>query len=582
MEGDERMAYIGGYSPGGYSERRSRLGLRTIAAVGLLIVNVLSLALGILYVTIEEAGGIWNLYGLLMLLTLLGNLHLTMGRGVHKFWEYLYLALHALGLTAVPVLNTLTSAAISDQDSRSLGSLIIWLALFALGAVVAFLRLQGGTEEKEDKRGGSGYSGYSSSYGGSSRGSWLGRILKGLLTLWFLANLALGLYFAAVLLAGINPGIVETILPEYALFFGLIFLGAAALLVKMYGLKRGFFISLFRGVVRVLGLLIFVVCALPLASAPKIINEAQTAYNQAFGGDPMETHGTGLMKAAFLLPDYFYGARSGDYRVKKDIVYYEGQAGTGDAGLKLRFDVYMPPKGKSGTGQGTTLIRIHGGGWTIGDKGEQNYAQMNKYFASRGYVVFDIQYGLSNAKKFVESAVVPQDVVGNFGIDDMVRQIGLFTAYLDKHAAEYGANPASVFVSGGSAGGQLAAAAGLAPTSPDSKPVIAPGIQIKGIIPYYPANGLASNVGVKDGAFGDPSKLVNADSPPILIYQGDQDGIVAPETARNFVRAYREAGNTRAALIEMPMGTHGSDMYFPSYYNAPFTYMMERFMLKYR
>ncbi|OWR30869.1 hypothetical protein CDO73_09785 [Saccharibacillus sp. O23] len=576
------MAYTGGYGPGGYGERGNRPGLRTIGTLGLLAANVLSLGLGIWYLTIKEPGGVWNLYGLLMLLTLLGNLHLTMGRGVHKVWEYVYLALHALGLTAVPVLNTLASAAVRDYDSRSLWTAIVLLALFALGAWVALLRVQGGTEEKEDKRGGNGYSPYSSSYGGASRGSLLGKILKALLTLWFLANLALGLYFSAVLLAGIDPGLVETILPEYSLFFGLIFLGAAALLVKMYGRRRGFFISLFRGTVRVIGLLILVVCALPLASAPKIINEAQDAYTKAFGGDPMETHGKGLMKTAFLLPDYFYGAESGDYRVQTDIVYYEGQDSTGDAGLKLRFDVYMPPKGKSGTGQGTALIRIHGGGWTIGDKGAGNYAQMNKYFASRGYVVFDVQYGLSDAKKFVESAVVPKDVVGHYGIDDMVRHIGLFTVYLEKHAAEYGANPASVFLSGGSAGGQLAAAAGLAPTNAEFADMLAPGIKVKGIIPFYPANGLAGEVGVDSGALGDPSILVNADSPPALVYQGEHDGIVDPETAHDFVRAYRAAGNARAALIEMPMGTHGSDMYFPSYYNMPFTYMMERFMLKYR
>ncbi len=576
------MGYTGGYGFSASAGGRGSSRFRTFGTIALLLGNLLSLALGLTYLLVDATSGWWNVYGVVLLLTLLGNLHLTMGRGIHKAWEYLYLALHALGLTAVPILNTLASAAVRDYDSRSIGTMVIMLALFALGAWVAFLRLQDGTEEREERRGERVYSPYSSQRGRSG-GSRLGAVLKALLTLWFLFNLLLGLYFSAILLGAVDAGLMETVLPEYALFFGLMFLGAAALLVKMYGRKRGFFISVFRGAVRLCGLLILLICALPLASTPKIVNEAQDAYQQAFGKDPLTVEGDGFMRTAFSLPDYFYGAKTGDYRVETDIVYYEGQESTGDAGLKLAFDAYMPPEDSGNLpGKGSVLIRIHGGGWTIGDKGAQNFAQMNKYFASRGYVVFDVQYGLSNAEKFVKSAVVPQEVVGDYGIDDMVRHIGLFTVYLEEHAADYGANPASVFIAGGSAGGQLAAAAGLAPTTEDYANLLAPGVTVKGIIPYYPANGLANEVGVNGGALGDPAVLVNAESPPALIYQGEKDSIVSLETAQAFARAYREAGNERVALIEMPLGTHGSDMYFASYYNEPFTYMAERFMSQYQ
>lgn len=582
MEGESELGYKGGYGFSASAGGRGSSRFRTVGTIALLAGNLLSLALGITYLLIDATSGWWNAYGLLLLLTLLGNLHLTMGRGVHRAWEYSYLALHGLGLTAVPILNTLASAAVRDHDSRSIGTMVIMSALFMLGAWAAFLRLQDGTEDREERRGNRGYSPYSSQ-GGRAGGSAVGKILKVLLTLWLLLNLLLGLYVSAILLGGVEAGLIETILPEYALFFGLIFLGAAALLVKMHGHRKGFFMSAFRGAVRLCGLLILVICALPLASAPKIVSEAQDAYRQAFGQDPLAAEGDGFMRTAFSLPDYFYGATNGDYRAETDIVYYEGQESTGDAGLKLAFDAYMPPEdAKDLPGQGSVLIRIHGGGWTIGDKGAQNFAQMNKYFASRGYVVFDVQYGLSNAEKFVESAVVPPEVVGDYGIDDMVRHIGLFTVYLEQHAEEYGANPASVFIAGGSAGGQLAAAAGLAPTTADYANMLAPGVTVKGIIPYYPANGLANEVGIDEGVLGDPAVLVNADSPPALIYQGEKDSIVSLETARAFVRAYREAGNEKAALVEIPFGTHGSDMYFASYYNEPFTYMAERFMSQYR
>ncbi|CAM3513998.1 alpha/beta hydrolase fold domain-containing protein [Saccharibacillus sp. WB 17] len=570
------MYAMGGYDSRGRGGRGGRV--RTFGTLMLLAANLVSLLLGIWYVLTDQPAGWWNLYGVLLLLTLLGNLHLAMGRGVNRRWEYGYLVLHGLGLAAVPILNTMASSSLSDHDSRHMATAIILLALLAFGAVIAWLRMQSGTEDKEDARGSGGYSAY-----GQKGGSVLGRIGKGLLTIWLLLNLAVGLYICAVLVAGIDPGLLEVIVPEYALFFGLIFLGAAALLVKMYGLKKGFWRSTFRGAVRLAGLLILIGCALPLASAPKIVNEAQDAYTKAFGEDPMSVADPAFMRSAFLLPDYFYGAKTGDYRVKTDIVYYEGIEGK-DAGKKLAFDVYMPPAGAQNLpGQNSVLIRVHGGGWTIGDKGAGNYAQMNKYFAAQGYVVFDVQYGLSNKEKFVKSAVVPEQVVGDFDIGDMVRHIGLFTTYMVEHADEYGANTQSVFFSGGSAGGQLAAAAGLAPANPEFKGLFDPGMTVKGIIPFYPANGLAKDLGI-GGADGlsDPSLLVTADSPPALIYQGVNDGVVGVQVARDFVQAYREAGNDAVALVEMPFGTHGSDMYFPSYYNEPFTYLMERFMRQYR
>ena len=80
--------------------------------------------------------------------------------------------------------------------------------------------------------------------------------------------------------------------------------------------------------------------------------------------------------------------------------------------------------------------------------------QMNKYFASQGYIVFDIQYGLHRPDR-KEDALTPINVLGDFNIDDMVRQIGEFTKYLEFNADKYNANLDSVFISGGSAGGHL-------------------------------------------------------------------------------------------------------------------------------
>ena len=54
------------------------------------------------------------------------------------------------------------------------------------------------------------------------------------------------------------------------------------------------------------------------------------------------------------------------------------------------FDWYCPV----GEGPFPVIISIHGGAWVIGNKGSMNIPLFNQYFASKGYAVFDIQYGL--------------------------------------------------------------------------------------------------------------------------------------------------------------------------------------------
>ena len=225
-------------------------------------------------------------------------------------------------------------------------------------------------------------------------------------------------------------------------------------------------------------------------------------------------------------------------------------------------------------GGNSVLIRIHGGGWKSGDKGPINNTQMNKYFASQGYVVFDIQYGLNN-NDIISPDIIAEQRYGDFTVDDMVRHIGIFMKYLADNHEEFNANIDSVFVSGGSAGGNLALASGL--TNTNSR------ISINGLIPFYPANALAQSMGVAASeAFSDPGLNIDELSPPCLIFQGTHDGLVNSIVTEQLLAEYLNNDNKECAIIYMLYGGHSSDIYFSGYYNQVFLYYMERFMFQYR
>jgi predicted esterase len=211
-----------------------------------------------------------------------------------------------------------------------------------------------------------------------------------------------------------------------------------------------------------------------------------------------------------------------------------------------------------------------------------NMMQMNKYFAAQGYVVFDIQYGLDRNPLFGLDPLTPDYKKGNFDIDDMMRHIGVFTKYLVLHANEYGANLNSVFVSGGSAGGHLASAVALAITSGNYTDIFGTGLTIKGLIPFYPANGQMVFFGISGSdEFKNPEKLIDQNSPPCLIFQGTHDILNYFSISERIRDIYRAKGNSEVAILWMPFGGHASDFYFTGYYNQIFLYFMERFMYIY-
>ncbi|MEB1806027.1 MAG: alpha/beta hydrolase [Bacillaceae bacterium] len=534
----------------------------------LVVANGLSIVVGFIYLLTNVSHGLWNIFGILLFLTLIGNVLATIVNPHSKRLEYLYLCVTILSLLIVPIMNKYVSEQVTHGSSRSVISMILIFLLFILGGILAINKLYLLKNHQV----------FSQQALTKSKNIRPNKIIKSILVFLLSTILALGIYVSFELLIGRGANFVEVAVPQLSLFFSIIFLAVTVLIIKITNLRL-----YVRRFVLLLGITLATIFTLPVIMTPFTISETNMNYIQAFRSDPKQiipTDDKHFMQTPFSLPDYFYGTKSGGYRVKENILYYEGKEGV-DKGIKLHFDVYLPPaNGKDLPGNHSVLIRIHGGGWTSGDKGSLNNAQLNKHFASQGYVVFDVQHGLSDGERVFKFLKVPDNIVGSFSTDDMVRHIGIFTDYLADHYKEFDANLDSVFVSGNSSGGHLANAVGLVNHRYD---YLNPKLKIKGVIPVYPANGLASVVGIGGSEdIMDPSLLVAKDSPPVLICQGTHDGIVDQTIAIQFDKTYKKRGNAKSALILLPYAGHASNSYYSGNFNQLFIYYMERFMYQFK
>jgi len=530
------------------------------------IANILAVITGIIYLLYGSGSIYWNIYGVYMLMVLFCNAVYAFFDCKYDLKGYLYLGISILFMLLIPVFNLLVSLWPVHQSSRSMISCIAMLLLYAFGG---FLAAHNIFRKKTDVE--LLLAQIAAKYEPEPK---IRKVMRISLILVLTLFMLIGLFIAYSILFSNNLWETQIFISAFALFYVFLFLSAGLLVTKLLNKSK-------RTYVRIAYLLLTAVisisCLAPIISLPVLIKEADISYRHAFGNEYKtlpDYKNPYFRKITFSIPEYFFGTVTRDYTVRQDILFYSGKKGI-DKDLKLYFDVYSSSQdGDMLPGGNSVLIRIHGGGWKSGDKGLMNNAQMNKYFASQGYVVFDIQYGL-NGSDTAPSDNISEQRYRNFTLDDIVRHINIFLKYLADNHEEFNANIDSVFISGVSAGGNLALSSGLTYTNNKLK--------INGIIPFYPANALAESMGVAGSeVLSDPALNVDELSPPCLIFQGTHDGLVNSAITEQLLEEYQNSGNTECAIIYMLYGGHSSDIYFSGYYNQIFLYYMERFMFQYR
>jgi acetyl esterase/lipase len=242
-------------------------------------------------------------------------------------------------------------------------------------------------------------------------------------------------------------------------------------------------------------------------------------------------------------------------------------------------DVYRHKEHPTGA---PVLLFIHGGAWTIGNKDQQGKPLM-LHFASRGWVCFAPNYRMAPRSAWPAH------------IEDVKKAI----AWIREHGPEHGADPNFIMITGGSAGGHLAA---LAATSPND-PAFQPGFEdadtsLQAAVPHYGIYDMTdrSNVNTrgrlkmlervvfkkryKDDpeAFRQASPIHRAgpDSPPFLVIHGAHDNLAPVKEARRFVARLREVSGDPVVYAELPGTQHAFDV-FPSIRTAHVVRAVERF-----
>ncbi len=125
--------------------------------------------------------------------------------------------------------------------------------------------------------------------------------------------------------------------------------------------------------------------------------------------------------------------------VPDSIAFHDNVEYANHDGTALSMDIFVPKAASKPT---TTLVFIHGGGWSAGKK--EDYLYYNVKFAELGYVTASVQYRLSPANKFPAA----------------VQDVNCAIAWLRKHADTYHVDAKNMVAIGGSAGGHLSLMAG--------------------------------------------------------------------------------------------------------------------------
>lgn len=219
------------------------------------------------------------------------------------------------------------------------------------------------------------------------------------------------------------------------------------------------------------------------------------------------------------------------------------------------------------TGPAPVLLFVPGGAWVHGGRQLQGYALMSQ-LAEQGWVCLSAEYRVSPNHAWPRH------------ITDVKAAIAWARANVDR----FGGDRDFLAVAGCSAGGHLAALAGLTPDDPDfhgDLPADAD-TSVDAVVGIYGRYDWEDRSTIERERFmnflesvvvkkryhrrpdvfraASPIARVRPDAPPFLVVHGSSDSVIPVPQARAFVEKMRETSRSPVGYVELPGAGHGFDM----------------------
>ncbi|MBV9350477.1 MAG: alpha/beta hydrolase [Mycobacterium sp.] len=218
-------------------------------------------------------------------------------------------------------------------------------------------------------------------------------------------------------------------------------------------------------------------------------------------------------------------------------------------------------------GPAPVMIFVPGGAWVHGSRTLQGYALMS-HLAEQGWVCLSIEYRVAPHHRW------PSHII------DVKTAIAWARANVDK----FGGDRNFVAVAGCSAGGHLAALAGLTGNDPElqvdldetSNTAVDAVVGIYGRYDWEDRStaervrfvNFLERVVVKHTIARHPDVFrkaspiarVHPKAPPFLVIHGSKDTVIPVEQARSFVERLRAVSNSVVSYMELPGAGHGFDL----------------------
>ena len=285
-------------------------------------------------------------------------------------------------------------------------------------------------------------------------------------------------------------------------------------------------------------------------------NRARTTFDTALRDVETVRETKGVPRRQVVLP---FSKRRRGIKLTRDIVYRRV------AGTVLKLDVVAPSTDGANR---PAIMQIHGGSWVMGDKREQGWPLLS-HLAANGWVCFNLNYRLSPGATFPDHLV------------DL--KAGL--AWIREHADQWGIDRDFIAVTGGSAGGHLAALMGLTANDPEYQPGFEDAdTSLQAAVPIYGVYDFTSRLGTNRlpfwyrrlerqimKAFRDeepekfrrasPIDQIHPKAPPFFVIHGDRDTLAPVEEAQYFANELRETSKAPVIYAELKGAQHAFDLF---------------------